>query len=66
MLLMIPLILIAWIALSAFFLVSVCMMSSVANRTELLTEDQFLRRQRIENGPVEEVPAQPSAEVPTW
>lgn len=67
MFLMITLIVVAWIALSAFFLISVCMMSSVANRTELLTEDQLPRRRfQVENESGEEFGAQPSADFPTW
>ena len=67
MYLLIILIAVAWIVLSGFFLVSVCMMSSVANKTELLNEDQLPRRSVwIENGSPDEVGAQPSAEVPSW
>jgi hypothetical protein len=67
MFLLITTVIVAWIALSAFFLVSVCMMSSVANRTELLTEDQLPRRcMRFEEELPDEVAAQPPAEAPMW
>jgi hypothetical protein len=54
-----------WIILSAFFLVTVCMMSSFANRTELLTEDQLPRRRlRFEEEALDEVTSQTPAEAP--
>ena len=67
MFLWISVIVVAWMALSGFILVSVCMMSSVANRTELLTEDRLPRRKfDVEGETAGEVPTQPSVESPTW
>lgn len=58
---------VAWILLSGFLLVSVCMMSSISNRIELLTEDQLPKRAvRKENDAVQDVPTQPTVKNASW
>lgn len=60
-------IVVAWILLSGFLLISVCMMSSLANRTELLDQEQVHHRAtQDEHGLSQEAPGQQTAEAPTW
>lgn len=66
-LLIVAIIVVAWIVLSGFILISVCMMSSVSNRIELLTEDQLPHRKlQVEKGSSDEAPAQPTVQSPSW
>jgi hypothetical protein len=60
-------IIVVWIMLSGFLLLSVCMMSSVANRTDLLDREQLPPREvQAEVGSNQETPGQQTAKSPTW
>ena len=66
-LLIIAVVVVGWVVLSGVILISVCMMSSVANRTELLSEDQLpARTPEVEKGSSAEAPTQPTVNSPSW